>query len=104
MTDGVKQGRPIGDPHDGLIDLAQRGIQARIVLDPLFGLFARLEDPVDFDAIDEQLSGKGMVKLTEMKFFVNPETLKGPLIEGWQRSAEDFVAQMMSAPGGRLGL
>ncbi|HEY3421469.1 MAG TPA: flavodoxin family protein [Methanomassiliicoccales archaeon] len=48
--------------------------------------------------LDEQLSGKGMVKVAEMKAFVNPETLKGPLEEGWQKRVEAFVAQILAAP------
>lgn len=45
--------------------------------------------------IDEQLKAKGMVKVAEMKFFVNPETMKGPLEEGWQERVEAFVAQIL---------
>jgi flavodoxin len=45
--------------------------------------------------IDEQLNSKGMVKVTEMKVFVQPENLKGPLEEGWQDIVEKFVDQIL---------
>jgi flavodoxin len=48
--------------------------------------------------IDEHLQAKGMVKVAEMKAFVNPTTLKGPLEEGWQKRVETFVAQIMGHP------
>ena len=44
--------------------------------------------------IDEQLKAKGMMKVAEMKVFVQPENLKGPLAEGWQDRVEAFVAQI----------
>jgi flavodoxin len=45
--------------------------------------------------IDERLKEKGLVKVAEMKAFVNPETLKGPLEEGWQERSVAFVAQIL---------
>ncbi|MGD0817226.1 MAG: flavodoxin domain-containing protein [Methanomassiliicoccales archaeon] len=45
--------------------------------------------------IDEQLKIKGMTKVAEMKAFVRPETLKGPLEEGWQARVEAFVSQIL---------
>lgn len=47
--------------------------------------------------IDEQLRAKGMIKVADLKIFVKPETLKGPLEEGWQDRVEAFVSQI-SAP------
>jgi flavodoxin len=44
--------------------------------------------------IDEQLKAKGMIKVAEIKVFVNPENLKGPLEEGWQDRVGAFVAQI----------
>ncbi len=44
--------------------------------------------------MDEQLIAKGMRKLAEMKVFVQPEQMKGPLEEGWQDIAEAFVARI----------
>ena len=46
--------------------------------------------------IDEQLKAKGMIKLAEMMFFVNPETLKGPLEDGWQARVENFVTMILN--------
>lgn len=45
--------------------------------------------------IDEQLKAKGMRKVAEMKAFVQPENLKGPLEEGWQDRVEAFVTQIL---------
>ena len=45
--------------------------------------------------IDEQLRAKGMIKVAEMKVFVQPETMKGPLEEGWQDRVEVFVTQIL---------
>ncbi len=44
--------------------------------------------------IDEQLKDKGMIKVAEMNIFVQPESLKGPLEEGWQDRVVAFVAQI----------
>jgi len=45
--------------------------------------------------MDEQLSAKGMKKLAEMKVFVQPEQMKGPLEEGWQEIVKTFVARVL---------
>ena len=46
--------------------------------------------------LDEQLKAKGMNKVAEMRVFVQPENLKGPLEEGWQERVETFVAQILT--------
>lgn len=45
--------------------------------------------------IDEQLKARGMMKVAEMKAFVEPENLKGPLEEGWQKTVEIFVTAIL---------
>ena len=45
--------------------------------------------------IDEELRAKGMVKVAEMKAFVRPDAMKGPLEEGWQNRVEAFVNQIL---------
>ncbi|NYT12648.1 MAG: flavodoxin family protein [Methanomassiliicoccales archaeon] len=45
--------------------------------------------------IDEQLKAKGLRKVAEMKVFVQPENMKGPLEDGWQEIVEKFVAQIL---------
>lgn len=45
--------------------------------------------------IDEQLKAKGMIKVAEMRAFVNPDTMKGPLLDGWQEKVRAFVAQIL---------
>jgi multimeric flavodoxin WrbA len=50
--------------------------------------------------IDEQLKAKGMIKVAEMKVFVQPESLKGPLEEGWQKTVEIFAAAILGSPQG----
>jgi menaquinone-dependent protoporphyrinogen IX oxidase len=47
--------------------------------------------------IDEQLISKGLIKVAEMTAFVNPETLKGPLEEGWQKKVETFAADILKS-------
>ena len=44
--------------------------------------------------MDGQLKAKGLVKVAEMRAFVNPEAMKGPLEEGWRNRVEVFVAQI----------
>ncbi len=44
--------------------------------------------------MDEELKAKGMVKVAEMKFFVRPDTMKGPLEEGWEKRVQEFVDQI----------
>jgi len=45
--------------------------------------------------LDERLKAKGMTKVAEMKVFVKPDTLKGPLEEGWQGIVEAFAAEIL---------
>jgi flavodoxin len=47
--------------------------------------------------MDGPLKEKGLVKVAEIKVFVDPETLKGPLEEGWQKRVETFVARILTA-------
>jgi hypothetical protein len=44
--------------------------------------------------MDEQLGGKGMTKVAESTVFVQPESMKGPLEEGWQDRVNAFVNQI----------
>ncbi len=46
--------------------------------------------------MNELLQAKGMTKVAEGNVLVNPNTLKGPLQEGWQVRVETFVAQIMA--------
>lgn len=45
--------------------------------------------------LDEHLREKGMTKVAEMKFFVQPESMKGPLEVGWEDRVAAFVAQIL---------
>ncbi len=47
--------------------------------------------------LDGILKEKGLVKVADKMFFVNGETLKGPLKEGWQGSAEEFAGAILSS-------
>jgi len=47
--------------------------------------------------MNELLQTKGMKKVAEGHVTVNPNTLKGPLEEGWQQKVEIFVAQILGA-------
>lgn len=44
--------------------------------------------------MDELLQTKGLKKVAEGHVLVNPNTLKGPLEEGWQKRVEAFAAQI----------
>lgn len=44
--------------------------------------------------MNELLQAKGMKKVAEGYVNVNPTTLKGPLMEGWQRRVEEFAARI----------
>ena len=44
--------------------------------------------------MNELLQDKGMKKVAEGHVLVNPNTLKGPLEEGWQKKVEAFAAQI----------
>jgi flavodoxin len=41
--------------------------------------------------MDEQLKAKGLVKVAETLLFVRPDTMKGPLVDGWQEKVEEFA-------------
>ena len=43
------------------------------------------------------LDEKGMVRVADKVFLVNGETLKGPLLDGWQTKAEEFAAAILSS-------
>ncbi|MDH4123740.1 MAG: hypothetical protein OEV21_06635 [Thermoplasmata archaeon] len=47
--------------------------------------------------LDEILREKGLVKVADKVFNVNPETMKGPLKEGWQEKVEVFTAQILKS-------
>jgi hypothetical protein len=44
--------------------------------------------------MNELLQAKGMKKVAEGNVLVNPNTLKGPLEEGWQKKVEAFAAHI----------
>lgn len=46
--------------------------------------------------MNELLQAKGMRKVAEGYVNVNPTTLKGPLMEGWQKRVEAFAAQILA--------
>jgi len=46
--------------------------------------------------MNELLQAKGMKKAAEGYVQVNPNTLKGPLLEGWQKKVEAFAAQILT--------
>jgi multimeric flavodoxin WrbA len=46
--------------------------------------------------MNELLQAKGMKKVAEGYVNVNPTTLKGPLLEGWQKKVEAFAAQILT--------
>ena len=45
--------------------------------------------------MNELLRAKGMMKVAEGKVLVSPNTLKGPLEDGWQKKVETFAAQVL---------
>lgn len=47
--------------------------------------------------MNEILQAKGMKKVAEGNVLVNPNTLKGPLEEGWQKRVEALVDQILTA-------
>lgn len=47
--------------------------------------------------MDELLQTKGVKKAAEGHVHVNPNTLKGPLEDGWQKKVETFAAQVLEA-------
>lgn len=46
--------------------------------------------------MNELLQAKGMKKVAEGYVNVNPTTLKGPLMEGWQKKVEAFAALILA--------
>jgi len=48
--------------------------------------------------MNEMLQAKGMKKVAEGHVTVNPHTLKGPLLEGWQKKVEEFAAAILGSP------
>ena len=44
--------------------------------------------------MNELLQAKGMKKVAEGRILVNPNTLKGPLEDGWEKKVEAFAAQI----------
>jgi hypothetical protein len=46
--------------------------------------------------MNELLQAKGFKKVTEGNVLVNPNTLKGPLQEGWQERVEAFAAEILA--------
>jgi flavodoxin len=44
--------------------------------------------------MDEVLKGKGLVKIADNKFFVSAESLKGPLVEGWEEKVKEFAEKI----------
>jgi multimeric flavodoxin WrbA len=45
--------------------------------------------------MNELLLAKGLKKVAEGNVFVNPNTMKGPLEEGWQKKVEAFAARIL---------
>lgn len=44
--------------------------------------------------MDEVLKGKGLVKVAEKKFYVSAESMKGPLVEGWEERVGEFAKKI----------
>jgi len=40
------------------------------------------------------LKEKGAVKVADLKVYVNGATFKGPLVEGWEKTVEEFAASL----------
>jgi len=47
--------------------------------------------------LTEILTEKGLVKTADKIFIVRSDTLKGPLVEGWQGKAEEFVTAILGS-------
>jgi len=45
--------------------------------------------------MNELLQAKGLEKVAEGNVLVNPNTLKGPLMDGWEKKVEAFAAQVL---------
>ena len=48
--------------------------------------------------LDSILGGKGLVKVADQVFLVSAEAMKGPLKEGWQERAGEFVTAILGSP------
>lgn len=46
--------------------------------------------------MNDLLQAKGMRKIAEGNVLVNPNTLKGPLEEGWEKKVEAFAARILA--------
>jgi flavodoxin len=44
--------------------------------------------------IDGFLKEKGLEKVADKKFFVSAEAMKGPLIDGWEKTVEEFTSKI----------
>ena len=44
--------------------------------------------------LDETFKEKGFVKIADKKFYIVPDTLKGPLEEGWEEMVKEFAADI----------
>lgn len=47
--------------------------------------------------MDELLQAKGLKKIAEGHALVNPNTMKGPLEDGWQRNVEEFSKAILGS-------
>lgn len=47
--------------------------------------------------MDELLQAKGLKKVAEGHVLVDPNTMKGPLEEGWQRKVEEFATAILNS-------
>jgi multimeric flavodoxin WrbA len=45
--------------------------------------------------MESLLKEKGAVKVAELKVYVIGTTMKGPLVEGWERKVEEFAAKLV---------
>ena len=48
--------------------------------------------------LDEVLRGKGLVKVADKVFSVSPDTMRGPLKDGWQERAGEFASTILGSP------
>jgi hypothetical protein len=44
--------------------------------------------------MDEVLKEKGLVKVADKKFYIVPDTMKGPLQEGWEEMVKEFAGDI----------
>ncbi|MBN1677249.1 MAG: hypothetical protein JW880_01790 [Candidatus Thermoplasmatota archaeon] len=50
--------------------------------------------------MNELLQAKGLKKVAEGYVNVNPTTLRGPLVEGWQQKVEEFAKSVLASAQG----